>query len=107
MGMELSKDFKHCLRRFAFHYTNGSLGKAVGDAAMFEGIDYRAKLKEEATIVETMYAVYANNITMNKYGHVHDHDYAMRRAAQYIRMVCDDKSYTAVPAFENWELELH
>ena len=107
MGMELSKDFKRCLRQFVGYYSSGSLGKHIGDESILADIDYRKILNNKAEEAQRIVAIYTNNITMSKLGYVHDYPSAMRRAAQYIRSVCDDSDYRAKPPLEAWELELH
>lgn len=106
---ELSSDFKSALRHFAYYYTNGTLPYVIGDQTILQDIDYREDLKDEASLVEQAYAIFANNIKMDKDGNVLNRAYAMKRAAQYIRSVCRDEGddYKVEPEFEDWEVELH
>lgn len=104
--MELSEDFKSCLRHFVYYYTNGTLPFVIGDDSILKDIDYREELKNEASMVEQAFAIYSNNIKMDKDGTVLNHPHAMKRAAQWIRSACDE-DYEEVPAFEDWEMELH
>jgi hypothetical protein len=106
MTTKLSKDFVRCLRHFAFYYTNGTLNWVIGKGEILEGIDYRQDLQKEASLVEQVYAIYANNIQLDESGTVVNQQQAMRRAAQYIRSVCD-ATYEVEPALEEWEMELH
>jgi hypothetical protein len=107
--MKLSEDFRHCLRHFAFYYTNGTLPFVIGDNSILKDIDYRELLKDEASLVEQAYAIYSNNIEMDDTGKVINNGYAMKRAAQWIRFVCrgHGEEYEVVPPFEDWETYLH
>jgi len=106
MTTKLSNDFVSCLRHFTYYYTNGTLNEVIGEGNVLKGIDYRQGLQMEASLVEQVYAIYANNIRLDEAGKVMNQQYAMRRAAQYIRSVCDT-SYEVEPAYEEWEVELH
>ncbi|HEX8507332.1 MAG TPA: hypothetical protein VF630_18350 [Hymenobacter sp.] len=105
MQQQLSQDFRHCLRLFAFYYTNGTLNWVVGKGDVLKGIDYRHILVEDASLVEQTYAIYSNNIKLDAAGKVLNHELAMRRAAQYIRSVCDS-NYIINPPLADWEEEL-
>ncbi|MEZ5043311.1 MAG: hypothetical protein R2828_25670 [Saprospiraceae bacterium] len=107
--MELSEDFRSCLRHFVYYYTNGTLQFVIGDDTLLKGIDYREDLKNEASLVETAFAIYSNNIKMDENGKVLNQTHSMKRAAQWIRMVCRDKEeeYKVEPEFEDWETYLY
>jgi len=107
--MKLSDDFKSALRHFAYYYTNGTLQYVIGDDTILQGIDYREILKLEASLVETVYAIYSNNIKMDESGKVLNQAHAMKRAAQWIRLVCreENEEYIVEPEFEDWETYLH
>ncbi len=107
--MKLSDDFKRALRHFTYYYTNGTLPYVIGEEKLLIGIDYREKLKTEASLVEMVYAIFANNIEMNEQGIVLNQTYAMKRAAQWIRMVCreENEDYKVDPKFEDWETYLY
>lgn len=107
--MELSTDFKSCLRHFVYYYANGTLQYVIDDNEILKGIDYREDLKDEASLVETVFAIYSNNIKMDENGKVLNQTYSMKRAAQWIRLVCREKGedYKVEPEFEDWETELH
>jgi hypothetical protein len=102
----LSEDFRRSLRHFVFYYTNGTLNWVIGEGDILKDIDYRNDLVTEASLVEQAFAIYANVIQMDSSGKVLNEDYAMRRAAQWIRMVCDP-SYKVEPDFEDWEVYLY
>jgi len=103
---ELSTDFKSCLRHFVFYYTNGTLQYVIGDDEILKDIDYREDLKNEASMVEETYSIYINNLKFDKNGKVLNNIHSMKRAAQFIRSVCD-VNYIVEPDFEQWEIELY
>lgn len=107
--MKLSDDFKRCFRHFVYYYTNGTLSSVVGDDHLLKDIDYREKLKRQPSLVEQAFAIYANNIEMDANGKVLNQTHAMRRAAQWIRLVCrkEGENYQVTPEFEDWETFLH
>jgi hypothetical protein len=106
--MKLSEDFRSHLRHFVYYYTNGTLPYVIGDDALLAGIDYRELLKTEASLVEKAFAIYANNITMDADGKVLNQRHSMKRAAQWIRLVCraEGEIYNVEPPFEEWETYL-
>jgi len=106
--MELSNDFKSCLRHFVYYYTNGTLPYVIKDESL-RNIDYRENLKHEASLVETTFAVYTNNIRMDENGKVLNNMYAMKRAAQWIYYACGEANgtYMVKPEFEDWETYLY
>lgn len=106
--MELSNDFKSCLRHFVYYYTNGTLPYVIEDEVL-KGIDYREDLKHEASLVETVFAIYTNNIQMDERGKVINNMYAMKRAAQWIRYACRQvgDGYAVDPELEDWETYLY
>jgi hypothetical protein len=107
--MELSENYKSCLRHFVYYYTNGTLQFVVGKEDLLKGIDYREDLKDEASNVEMIFAIYSNNIKMDENGRVLNHIHSMTRAAQWIRMVCrkEGDDYEVKPEFEDWETTLY
>lgn len=106
--MKLSNDFKSALRHFAYYYTNGTLPYVIGDENILKDIDYREILKDEASLVEQAYAIFVNVIEMDQDGKVMNMEYSMKRAAQWIRLVCrEGKDYQVEPEFEDWETYLH
>jgi hypothetical protein len=107
--MRLSDDFKSRLRHFVYYYTNGTLPYVIGDESILKGIDYRELLKKEASLVEQAFAIYANNIEMDDQGKVLNDTHAMKRAAQWIRLVCgkQEDKYDVKPEFEDWEVHLY
>tara|TARA_R110001592_G_scaffold341938_2_gene631383 strand:- start:806 stop:1156 length:351 start_codon:yes stop_codon:yes gene_type:complete len=106
---QLSNDFKSALRHFAYYYTNGTIPFVIGDESLLKDIDYREALKEEASLVEQAFAIFANTIEMDSNGKVLNQTHAMKRAAQWIRFVCrtENDDFKVEPEFEDWEVELH
>jgi len=104
---KLSESFRSSLRLFAYYYANGTLGY-MGDSELLD-LDYRDQLKDDASALETIFAIYSNNIEMDEEGNVLNHQYAVGRASEYIRYACQMKSDSSVeePDFENWELALY
>jgi hypothetical protein len=76
---------------------------------ILKDIDYREILKEEASIVEQLFAIFANNIKMDDEGNVINEAYASKRAAQWIRLMCRNDSDNPIdnPTFEDWEIDLN
>jgi hypothetical protein len=58
-------------------------------------------------LVEQAFAIYANNIEMDDQGKVLNDTHAMKRAAQWIRLVCRNQGEKVKPEFEDWEVYLH
>lgn len=92
--MKLSHSFSGSLRQFSYWIANGTVGYPL-----LEGIDYISVFREEPSLLECAYAIFANNIEMDDNGTVLNAKYAEHRAAQYIRQYCDP-AYTATPGFE-------
>ena len=100
--MKLSQSFSGALRQFSYWIANGTVGYPL-----LEGIDYISIFREEPSLLETAYAVFANNIEMDQDRTVPNAKYAEQRAAQYIREYCDP-SYKAEPSFKGTgECELY
>ncbi|NBF02197.1 hypothetical protein GV819_07815 [Pseudomonas sp. Fl5BN2] len=98
---KLSSEFSGALRTFSFWVANGTLGYPL-----LEGVDYRACLGQEPSMLEMAYAIFANVLELDEQGVPVNAKYAEHRAAQYIRQYCDP-GYSAVPGFEAWEQALH
>lgn len=100
--MKLSQSFSGALRQFSYWIANGTVGYPL-----LEGIDYISVFREEPSLLETAYAIFANNIEMDQDGTVLNAKYAEQRAAQYIREYCDP-AYKAEPSFDGTgECELY
>ena len=100
--MKLSDDYRKNFRLFMYYYTNGTLGFMVGVLPVSGDLDYREKLLYEADTMQTVVSVYMNNIEMDENGMVLNQNYAMKRAAEYIR-ICYDHDYKPEHEFEDWE----
>ncbi|MGC5704455.1 hypothetical protein J4P02_30060 [Pseudomonas sp. NFXW11] len=98
---QLSPEFSGALRTFSFWVANGTLGYPL-----LEGIDYRSGLGDEPSMLEMVYAIFANVLEFDEQGVPLNAKYAEYRAAQYIRSYCDS-GYVVLPKFEDWEMELH
>lgn len=81
---------------------NGTVGYPL-----LEGIDYISVFREEPSLLETAYAIFANNIEMDEDGKVLNAKYAEQRVAQYIWKYCDP-TYKPNPGFDGTgEVELY
>jgi len=101
MNVKLSNSFSGALRQFSYWIANGTVG-----FPLLENIDYISVFKEEPSLLDQVYAIFANNIEMDEDGVVLNAKYAEKRAAQYIRQYCDMK-YSVDKPFEYWEVELY
>lgn len=100
--MKVSKYVCGAVRQFALWFAKGTLGYPLLD-----GIDYTGEiLKEESSFAEQAFAVFMNNLKVDRDGNVLNYKYCEYRAAQYIRKFFDS-GYTVEPLFEAWEMELH
>lgn len=100
--MKLSQSFSGALSQFSYWIANGTVGYPL-----LKGIDYISAFREEPSLLETAYAIFANNIEMDQDGTVLNAKYAEQRAAQYIREYCDP-AYKAEPSFDGTgECELY
>lgn len=52
---------------------------------LLEGIDYFSEFKESPSLLETVYAIFMNNLELDENGEVLNAKYAEHRAAQYIK----------------------
>jgi len=107
--MDFSNDYKSALRHFVYYYTNGTLPYVIEDNELLKEINYREDLKDEASLVEQAFAIFSNNIKMDESGKVLNLTHSMKRADQWIWLVCreENDTYKVEPEFEEWEVELH
>ena len=105
---KLSESFRSALRFFTYHYFNNTLGFTSGISKLTE-VDYVKEMNEIPSNMETMFAVFSNNIEMDAEGEVLNFDHAVKRAAQFVASCLYDKDnpYVVEPDFEDWEIELH
>lgn len=95
----LGPSFSGALRTFIYFMASGS-------QYTLEGIDYLPLYGEEPSVIEKVFAIYANVILTDEYGKVLNAKYAEKRATDYLRAYCDN-SFTVDPPYEDWETELH
>jgi len=106
---QLSNTTKKCIRLFVYYFFNNTLGYVLDDPTILKNISY---LEDSDTLaadtMETIFAIYINNIRIDKDENVINHPYAMKRAAQFIRQQCEETgSYEIQPPLEEWETALH
>ena len=99
--LKISNSFSGALRQFSYWIANGTVG-----LPLLENIDYISVFREEPSLLEQVYAIFANNIEMDDDGLVINAKYAEKRAAQYIRQYCDSL-YVIDKPFEDWEVALY
>lgn len=92
--MNLSKSVSGAIRQFSFWIANGTVGYPL-----LNGIDYFNEFRESPSLLETVYAIFVNNLEIDDNGEVVNAKYAEQRAAQYIKQWCV-KGYIADPPFE-------
>jgi len=91
--MKLSHSVSGAVRKFSYWIANGSVGYPL-----LEGIDYFEEFKESPSLMETVYAIFMNNLELDENGEVINAKHAEERAAQYIKQWCVE-GYTAQPSF--------
>lgn len=97
---QLSASTIGALRTFAYWVANGTVGSDV-----VEGIDYWQEMREGPSLMEQVFAIFANVLRLDEQGQVLNAKAAERRAAQYLRQYMTGEP--ADPPFEDWEVELH
>jgi hypothetical protein len=91
------EEWKDEIKRFALDFGLGVLEPSVlGD------IDYLPQTWD----YEQIFAVFSNVLRIDRNGKPTNSDWARYRAAQRIRMYIDHP-YSAIPPFQDWEMELH
>lgn len=96
--MKLSKSFSGALRTFAYFMASGS-------HYYINHLDYLALYGEEPSVIEQVFAIYANVIELDEHGEVINGRYAQERACQYIRYYLEE-GYVVEPPYEDWETSL-
>ncbi|NME70234.1 DUF7677 family protein [Flammeovirga aprica] len=96
--MKLSNAFSGALRTFAYFMASGSHYYICH-------LDYLELYGEEPSVIEQVFAIYANVIELDEDGEVLNGRYAQERACQYIRHYME-KDYVVEPPYEEWELSL-
>lgn len=97
--MKLGNSFSGALRTFAYFMASGT-------QYTLKGIDYLALYGEEPSVIEQVFAIYANVIELDENGQVLNAKYAEKRATDYLRSYCDS-SFIVDPPYADWETELH
>jgi len=96
--MKLSNSFSGALRTFSYFMASGTHYN-------LEGIDY-SRIFQEPSVVEQVFAIFANVIEMDEEGTVLNVRYATERATDYIRFYYDS-SFEVEPPYEDWEIDLY
>ena len=78
--MKLNHSVSGAVRLFSYWIANGTVGYPL-----LERIDYFSEFKESPSLLETVYAVFMNNLELDENGEVLNAKYAEHRAAQYIK----------------------
>ena len=78
--MKVTHSVSGAVRQFSYWIANGTVGYPL-----LERIDYFSEFKESASLLETVYAVFMNNLELDENGEVLNAKYAEHRAAQYIK----------------------
>ncbi|HZT66014.1 MAG TPA: hypothetical protein VFA11_09525 [Acidimicrobiales bacterium] len=99
-GDHLSPGVSGALRQFAYWVANGTVGHPL-----LEGIDYWDDMRESPSLMEQVFAIFANVLVVDTEGNPVNAKEAERRAAMWIRQYCSRTP--AEPPLEGWEVELH
>lgn len=100
MNKRVSKSLSTSVRQFAFWVANKSVGKSI------LGNTNYSNLINEASAFEMAFAIFMNNLELDKDGKVLNRSYAEQRSAQYIKSYFEP-NYKVVPEFEEFEIMLH
>lgn len=99
-GQHLPSGFSGALRQFAFWVANGTVG-----TPLLDGIDYWNDIRESPSLMEQVFAIYANVLALDSAGNPVNAKEAERRAAMWIRQYC--AGVEADPPLEDWEVRLY
>lgn len=97
--MRLSGSFSGALRTFAYFMASGT-------QYTLKGVDYLPLYGKEPSVIEQVYAIFANVLELDEKGVVLNAHYAQRRATDYLRQYCDP-TFRVDPPYESWEVQLH
>ena len=100
----LSPNLSAEIRLFAFYLSNGSLSSFCEDI-LSDDFDF-GRVLCEPSILEQVFAVFANTLELDECGKALNIPYVYRRVSQYIRSEFD-RNYIVEPPFEAWETALH
>lgn len=96
---KLSNDFSGALRTFTYFMASGT-------HYMLKDVEYLRFYGTQPSVIEMVYAIFANVIEIDSEGNVLNFTYAQQRATGYLRSYCDP-SFTVTPPLEDWETELY
>src|SRR4051794_9682239 len=96
----LSHQFSGDLRLFAFWVANGTVGHPL-----LEGIDYWQDVRDSPSLMEQVFAIYANVIRLDDEGHPVNAPEAQQRAAEWIRQYMTGEAPER--PWEDWEVALY
>jgi len=95
----LGESFSGALRTFAYFMASGTQNT-------LQGINYLELFGKEPSVIEQVFAIYANVIETDQFGKVLNAKYSEKRATDYIRAYYD-RNFTIDPPYEDWEIALH
>jgi hypothetical protein len=98
---KLGNSFSGALQTFAFWLANGTLGHPL-----LEGLECRQVLFEEPSVMERLFAIFANVIELDDHGNVTNTKHAEHRAALWLRAYLEPE-FVIKPPLEDWEIALH
>lgn len=90
------------MRRFAGWVARGSVGHPL-----LEGVNYWDELRDSPSQMETLFAVFVNNLRLDEHGEPINEKYAERRAASELYRYCTGQEPPGEPPLEEWEAELY
>src|SRR4051794_35779671 len=90
------------VRRFAGWVARGSVGHPL-----LEDIDYWDDLRDSPSQMETLFAIFINNLRLDETGEPTNEKYAERRAACWLFQYCTGQKPPNEPPLEPWEVELY
>ncbi|QZT38106.1 hypothetical protein K5X82_04195 [Halosquirtibacter xylanolyticus] len=96
--MKLGESFSGALRTFAYFMASGS-------HYYISHLNYIELYDEEPSVIEQVFAIYANVIELDDNRVVINGRYAQERACQYIRFHMEE-DYVVKPPYEEWETAL-
>jgi hypothetical protein len=99
-GHHLSHELSGELRLFAFWIANGTVG-----LPLLDGLDYWQEMRDSPSLLEQVFAIYANVIRLDDDGAPINAPQAQRRAAEWIRQYMTGEP--PQDSWEDWEVALY
>lgn len=99
-GEHLPPGVSGAMRLFAFWVANGTVG-----LPLLEGIDYWVDMRESPSLMEQVFAIFANVLVVDAEGNAVNSKEAERRASMWIRQYCT--GVAPDPPLEDWEVRLY